>query len=285
MDPVAAHLSALSAREMVIALRADRLPRVLAAGIERSFRSASVRLGVVLADFANDIAPMGIARAAERALVDLGVRSAAHGRVREHGAALVASNHPGAYDALCLLAAIGRDDVQILAAERPFLKGLPGLAPHLILVAENDDSLHNLRALIAARRHLLNGGLLLHFGAGKIEPDPAFPPLDRELLLPWHSGTGMLGRLVTQAGGSVHVASVRGVHSAFAKWLPPVRLAERYGVTTLAPLLQVAYRPFRSLAPHVRIGAALEPSVFAGSDNARIAASMRERALQLTVMP
>jgi hypothetical protein len=138
---------------------------------------------------------------------------------------------------------------------------------------------------VAARGHLARGGALLHFGAGKIEPDPDFAPLDQALLLPWHPGAAVLARLALSAGGTVHPALVRGVHSARAKWLPPVRLAERFGVTTLAPLLQVAYRMFRDVAPRVRFGAAVARRELNTRDQRAAAAHIRQQALELAHWP
>jgi hypothetical protein len=268
MDPVAAQLSRLSAREMVTALRADRLPSVVARQLERGFRSAS-----------------GLARAAQCALADLAVSSTVLGSVPATGPVLLVSNHPGAYDALCLLAAAGRDDVCIIAADRAFLRGLPGLAPHLLFVDEHGDAVHNFRALVAARGHLARGGALLHFGAGKIELDPDFAPADQTLLLPWHPGAAVLARLAMSAGGTVHPALVRGVHSTRAKRLPPVQLAEHFGVTTLAPLLQVAYRMFRDVAPRVRFGAAIARRELMPRDPRAVAAHIRQQALELAQWP
>jgi hypothetical protein len=49
------------------------------------------------------------------------------------------------------------------------------------------------------------------------------------------------------------------VHSARAKRLPPVRWAERRGITTIAPLLQATLPGFGDVAIDVRIGAPLPP--------------------------
>ena len=76
-------------------------------------------------------------------LRSIGLAEAGRRRLRAYGAALplrttcfapargpaiVVSNHPGLFDCLALFAAIGRDDLSTLAAERPLLAALPNFS-------------------------------------------------------------------------------------------------------------------------------------------------------------
>jgi hypothetical protein len=137
-----------------------------------------------------------------------------------------------------------RDDVAIIAADRSFLRTLPTFSKHLLLGAQASAGATSLRKALS---HLARGGVLLHFGAGRIEPDPAFTKQHLPVLLRWGRGTGTLVRGTAAAGGRVVGALVSGVHSPRAKRLLLNRVAEHFGVTTLAPLLQVAWSRYHDV--------------------------------------
>jgi hypothetical protein len=288
-DPVAIPLertlAGISADEMVAALGLPGLPESLRAALRRAFLGISTPLGRTLARFDARIAPTGIGAAATAALEELGATWQREGPPPPaRGPLLIVANHPGAYDALTLLAAARRDDLAIVAAERTFLRALPSLSRHLLFVPESTDSVRQrARGLLRAHDHLASGGAVLHFGAGRIEPDPAFLPSDgADVLLPWSSGTGALVRAAARYRGTVAVAVVSGVHSHRAKRLLVTRLAERRGITTLAPLLQVAVRRYRDVSAVVRFGPAHEASALITSGHdATITSNVRSLALGL----
>jgi putative hemolysin len=88
------------------------------------------------------------------------------------GPAVVLANHPGMTDTVALIASLAsRPDLRVIAADRPFLRALPNVARHLILVPERDVG--RMEVVRAAVTHLKQGGALLTFPAGEIEPDPA----------------------------------------------------------------------------------------------------------------
>jgi hypothetical protein len=273
---------------MVAALGLARAPAFVRTPARAAFCFASAPLARVLARFDGRVALDGPAGAASAALEELGARWSREGEAPDAGPLLVVANHPGAYDALVLLAAIGRRDVAIVAADRTFLRALPGLSKHLVFVPEGQDAaLARVAALRSALRHLASGGVLLHFGAGRIEPDPAFtPPGAPAPLEAWAAGTGALTRGAAGARGMVVAAIVQGVHSTRAKRLVWTRLAERHGVTTLAPLLQVALPAYREVRARVRFSAAAGARALAGGlDDAAITARVRSMALELLVRP
>lgn len=234
---------------MVTAVGLARAPRSIRAAAGLLFERASRPLGRVLERFNQRIAEAGVALAARETLAELGARVHSSGDVPKRGALLVCANHPGAYDALALLASMQRDDVAIIAHDRSFLRMLPALEAHLVFVPEHDGH-GRTSGLRRALRHLRGGGALLHFPAGAIEPDLAFP-CAAELLGPWQSGTGMLVRSVARANGVLSNAIVTGVHSTRAKSLLVTRVAEHFGITTLAPLLQVAVPAFHDVDARV----------------------------------
>src|SRR5919112_2009531 len=95
--------------------------------------------------------------------------------VPREGPLLLVSNHPGLADAVALFAATPRDDLRVIAADRPLLDTLPNTSRHLMTVAETPGG----RSMVAraAARHLRGGGSVLTFPGGRIEPDPAVVPV------------------------------------------------------------------------------------------------------------
>jgi len=237
MTPLSERLAQLSASEMVAALGVHSAPRLVQRGLALPFYAASRRLGRTLAALDDAIEARGLPTAAGITLERFGVSLETSGMTPESGPKLVLANHPGAYDALALMSALGRQDLRILAAERSFLRALPRLSTHLLFVAERPGE--RASALKRAVRHLRSGGALLHFPAGQIEPDADFETESASLLGPWQPGVAALVAACARVDGQVLVAGVRGVHSPRAKrWLLN-RAAERRGITTLSPLLQM----------------------------------------------
>lgn len=110
------------------------------------------------------------------------------------GPVLICANHPGMVDASALFTAIPRNDVLVIAADRPLLRAMPNIAARLICVP--DDATGRARAMREAARHLKNGGALLTFPAGKIEPDPAVMDDAHTTLSEWSDVTVLFCRLV-----------------------------------------------------------------------------------------
>ncbi len=133
------------------------------------------------------------------------------GRVPPSGPLVVAANHAGTVDAMVvwrLLAA--RDDVRIIALDRPFLHAVPHLASRLLYVEEDAQARSGL--VRRAADHLRSGGAVLTFPAGSIEPDPLLRLGDAlTSLATWGNGVELLARLVP--GAAVLPVAVSGVIS------------------------------------------------------------------------
>jgi hypothetical protein len=124
---------------------------------------------------------------------------------------------------------------------------------------------------------------VLHFGAGRIEPDPAFIQTRASPLRPWCSGTGALVRGLAASRGVVVGALVMGVHSPRVKRLLINRVAERFGISTLAALLQITVHRYREVRATVRFA---EPCPAAelmrhGSSDQQLAALVQAKAESL----
>ena len=133
-------------------------------------------------------------------------------RVPREGSLLVVSNHPGLADAVALFAAMPREDLRVIAAERPFLSALPNTSKALIPVPDNPNG--RSKAARAAARHLRDGGAVITFPGGRIEPDPAVLPGAAEALANWSGSVDLFARLVP--GLTVVPAVVSGVISRAA---------------------------------------------------------------------
>lgn len=143
--------------------------------------------------------------------------------VPREGPLLLVSNHPGLADAVALFASTPRDDLRVIAADRPFLDALPNTSRYLLTVAEGSAGGSGVAR--AAARHLRRGGAVLTFPGGRIEPDPAVLPGAVEALDLWSSSADLFARLTP--GLAVVPVVVSGVISPSALRIPLTRLRRR----------------------------------------------------------
>jgi 1-acyl-sn-glycerol-3-phosphate acyltransferase len=167
------------------------------------------------------------------------------------GPLLLVSNHPGLADAVALFAATPREDLRVIAAERPFLDALPNTSRHLLTVAEDTGGRSGL--VRAAARHLRGGRAVLTFPGGMIEPDPAVLPGAVEFLDRWSSSADLFARLVPDL--TVVPVVVSGVISARALRIPLTRLRRhRRDREWLAATLQMLIPVLRNVNIRVEFG-------------------------------
>lgn len=171
--------------------------------------------------------------------------------VPHEGPLLLASNHPGLADAVALFAASPREDLRVVAAERPFLECLPNTSRRLITVTEDPAS--RLGVVRAASRHLRRGGAVLTFPGGRIEPDPAVLPGAIEALGDWSQSVDLFARLTP--GLTVVPVAVSGVISSAALHNPLVHLRRRRrDQEWLAATLQMLVPALRDVCVRVEFG-------------------------------
>ncbi|MBC7876183.1 MAG: 1-acyl-sn-glycerol-3-phosphate acyltransferase [Anaerolineales bacterium] len=96
--------------------------------------------------------------------------------IPKQGPLIIASNHPASYDAITISAYIPRDDYKIIIGEIPPYRYLPNLSKHAIFSPNVKNAFGRMQTLRKAIQHLKDGGALLIFPRGGIEPDPAFMP-------------------------------------------------------------------------------------------------------------
>lgn len=110
---------------------------------------------------------------------------------------LALSNHPGMTDTTALFAALNRNDLHIIALDRPFLNALPHTTKQLFYVY--DDPAKRMTLVRQVSAHLKKGGAVLTFPAGHIEPDPDVYPGAVESLQDWTDSVGVFLRMAPDA--------------------------------------------------------------------------------------
>lgn len=170
------------------------------------------------------------------------------------GPVLIVSNHPGLADSLSLFAALPRQDLRVVAAERAFLRALPNTSRYLIPISERPgERPASLGSLRAASRHLRQGGALLTFPGGAIEPDPAIMDGAWSSLQGWRRSLQVFTRVVPE--GTVIPAIVSGVISPTALSNPLLRIRRRTEDRRwLAASLQILAPALRNVHTEVRFG-------------------------------
>lgn len=150
------------------------LARLRRTPLQRLLRPSARRFALVAWEFDQRVGEQGLAAGGAWLVrrMAAGVRVSGADRVPPSGPTVILANHPGMTDTAALFASLAaRPDLRVVARERPFLRALPHVAAHLILVP--DQQAGRMGVVRAGMRHLQQGGALLTFPAGRIEPDPA----------------------------------------------------------------------------------------------------------------
>jgi hypothetical protein len=178
--------------------------------------------------------------------------------VPQCGPLLGVANHPGMVDAMAIWVALeDRPDLKIIASERELLQLIPNIRSRLFFVDPRRGS--RLRLLRDAASHLRQGGALLTFPAGTIEPDPSVRVVDS--LTGWSDSSDWLVRLVPET--IVLPIAVSGVISRTAH---QHRIAKRFADPKerewAAATLQVLCRHLRDTQTRVVIGEPISSGQF-----------------------
>lgn len=213
------------------------------------------RLGLV---FDQLVRERGFSRAAEWALKHWCQRILARRApsLPQEGPLLVISNHPGTYDSLVLASTLQRDDVRFIASAIPFLRSLPSSREHFFFISKT--GMDRALAVRHAIRHLQDGGALLLFGSGQIDPDPAVYPNAGEGILRWSKSVELLLRAVPDIRVAIsmisHVVAPEWRYSPFY-WLRK-RPVDRRRVVEFAQVIAQLYWPGRwMLSPRITLTA------------------------------
>jgi len=99
------------------------------------------------------------------------------------GPTMLLATHPGAYDSMAIGSLVPREDLKVIATGTRLYTVLPNLRPNVFFVSKKPGE--NMVTLRNAIDHLRQGGILLQFGSGKVEPDPATDPVGDEVFAKW----------------------------------------------------------------------------------------------------
>ncbi len=167
---------------------------------------------------------------------------------------LALSNHPGVTDTVALFAALDRKDLRIIALDRPFLNALPHTSRQLFYV--HDDAAKRMGMIRQVSAHLKNGGAILTFPAGHIEPDPNVYPGAVASLQTWTDSVGVFIRMAPHA--AILPVLVRGVVAVkYANhWLLGIKKTreEKEKLATALQLLGMVMFNEKPVSVHVQIG-------------------------------
>jgi 1-acyl-sn-glycerol-3-phosphate acyltransferase len=156
------------------------------------FYPPAQRFSRLIADVDRQVGESGIQAAAGQLLTHFidQLRVFGAGSIPKEGPLVVASNHPGAYDSVALLATIPRPDIKLVVSDVPFIRSLPELNRHMIYTPTGDQA--RMAAVRQAVRHLKQGGALLIFPSGVVDPDPAVLAGAKEALRRWFSSLDLM---------------------------------------------------------------------------------------------
>jgi hypothetical protein len=171
------------------------------------FRLPAGRFGRSMARADEAIRAEGLPGGARSVLHDLGLEPAVQGgeRIPKAGPLVVASNHPGAYDSLALMASIPRPDLKVIISDVGFTRAFEAGGLHFIF-ARNEKA-ERARALRESLRHLGAGGALLIYPHTEVEPDPETSPGAAEALSDWSRSLEIMARRVPAIVFQVAIAS------------------------------------------------------------------------------
>ncbi|MEA3439910.1 MAG: hypothetical protein U9R58_06475 [Chloroflexota bacterium] len=197
------------------------------------------RFAELAADFDYEISQTCISEAS-RIYLDRyanGFQASGEEGVPSTGSLIVVSNHPGTFDLFTVLSNIPRDDIQFIISGVPVVRSLPAASKYLIYVPS--DAHGRIKVIRTAIRHLNQGGCLVLFPSGILDPDPEFMPGAELALSNWSRSLDLFLRRAPDA--RIQIAIVSGVIPPSALNHPLAKLAkERWKKQRLAEFLYVS---------------------------------------------
>jgi hypothetical protein len=225
-------------------------PNLLTRFLSLILNTPITRMSQILVDLDRNIAMNGWNSAANAFLANfvVDVELSGEDNIPLNGPLMVVCNHPAAYDVAILASAIRRDDLKILASDIPIIQLFPNIAPHAIVVPYHIPSRR--QTIKATIGQLREGGAVLLFPRGDVEPDPAITPGAEQSLLKWSTSIELFLRQAPQTTSIVAVAS--GVLSA--RWYknPIVNRWKKYEQRQkVAEIFQIAAQLLTGKVPAV----------------------------------
>jgi len=192
------------------------------------FKKPARRFSEIFAQFDQNISQVGLSEAAKKLLPAFVEPPKAIGveHIPKTGPLLIASNHPGTIDGVSIIANSPRDDWKVIVGGMPFLQKLP-IARTFTIYTHRTNFSARANVVRASIQHLREGGALLIFPSGQIDPDPAVLPGAKEALEKWSKSIAIMLRQAPETRFLPAITS--GVlHKRFIK--SPLTLLKKDGV-------------------------------------------------------
>lgn len=198
------------------------------------------RMAQVLAALDEDIHRFGLMVGLTRLLEHFAcnIEWAAEQPVPQSGPLIVACNHPGTFDGFVLAKLLQREDVKVIAREMPLLRNLPQVSRHLIFSTR--DMAQRADVLREVIQHLKDGGALLTFPRGTIEPDPATMPGSMNEVRYWLPSLEFWLRKVPET--QLVIGIISQVTAPLALKIGRVLFRKAWNAQVAAEVIQVAYQ-------------------------------------------
>jgi hypothetical protein len=182
-------------------------------------------LATILADFYDGVVNKSPSQGAIDTLpkFNIEVQRSGHPGMPMNGSLLLISNHPGGLDSVGILSCIPRADIKVLVSDVLLMRKLDYLNRHAIYV--DFKSVGGMSALRDAISHLNQGGVLLLFARGEVEPDPACFSGAVESIEKWSPSLEIM--LQKSPATSVQILSVSGAILPRFAFHPLTRLRRR----------------------------------------------------------
>lgn len=171
-------------------------------------RNPAAKLAKILADFYDGVVNKSPSQGAIDTLpkFSIEVKHSGHSGMPMSGSHLLISNHPGGLDSVAILSCIPRADIKVLVSDVLLMRKLDYLNRYAIFV--DFKTVGGMSALRDAISHLNQGGILLLFARGEVEPDPACFPGAVESIDKWSPSIEVMLRKSPLT--SVQILSVSG---------------------------------------------------------------------------
>lgn len=171
------------------------------------FRPPAGRLARIAALADGEAGRTGISGAARLILPELSLCPTARGAddIPREGPLILASNHPGGFDSVAILAFVPRPDIKVFISDVPFTRVFTNASRHFIYVPKTPGGRQ--ASLRGGIDHLEAGGALLIFPHGDVEPDPELSPGAAEAIGDWSRSLEIMARRVPEARIQVSIAS------------------------------------------------------------------------------
>jgi len=168
----------------------------------------ATKLARILADFYDGVVNLSPSQGAIDMLpkFNIEVERSGFNQTPLRGPHLLIANHPGGLDSVGILSCIPRNDIKVFVSDVLLTRNLDYLNRHSIFV--DFKPIGGMSAIRNAITHLNQGGIILIFARGEVEPDPACFPGAVESIEKWSPSIEIMLRKSPLT--SVQILSVSG---------------------------------------------------------------------------